>query len=294
VSTRFGDIAYLESGEGPAAVFIHGVFLNADLWCHQLEALAGHRRCLAVDLLAHGRSPCPDEPDVDVGVQADMIVAFIDALALDSVDLVGHDSGGAIAQLVVVRVPLRVRTLTLTNCDAHDNWPPAAFAPIVDMARAGTLADALRLLAADPAGARASLASGLECPDELSDRVVMGFLGPFAAAERAEAVQAYVAGMDDKVTVAIRDDLARFRSPTLIVWGGADQFFDMSWARWLAATIPGTVRCVEIEGAKLFFPLERPATLNRELRALWTEARYPLVSDLPSPPVERTRSGRGR
>ncbi len=40
------------------------------------------------------------------------------------------------------------------------------------------------------------------------------------------------------------------------------------WARWLAATIPGTVPCVEIDGAKLLFSAEPPETLNRELRDL--------------------------
>ena len=78
-----------------------------------------------------------------------------------------------------------------------------------------------------------------------------------------------MAGMDSSVTVAIRDNLARFLQPTLIVWGTADEFFPVRWARWLAATIPGTVRCVEVEGAKLLLPTERPETLNQELRALW-------------------------
>jgi pimeloyl-ACP methyl ester carboxylesterase len=82
-------------------------------------------------------------------------------------------------------------------------------------------------------------------------------------------VQGYVARMDSSVTVAIRDDLAAFLHPTLIVWGTADEFFPVRWARWLAATIPGTVRCVEVQGAKLLFPTERPETLNEELRALW-------------------------
>jgi pimeloyl-ACP methyl ester carboxylesterase len=77
--------------------------------------------------------------------------------------------------------------------------------------------------------------------------------------------------MDSAVTVAIRDDLARFDRPTLIVWGTGDDFFDVRWAHWLAETIPGTVRCVELEGAKLFFPLERTAFTD-ELRAFWTEA----------------------
>lgn len=270
VDTGFGAIAYLEVGQGPPAVFVHGVFLNADLWRHQLEGLADVRRCLALDLLAHGAS-ASGGAGLTIGDQADMVVDFVDALGLGSVDLVGNDSGGAIAQLVAVRVPDRVRTLTLTNCDAHDNWPPVAFAPVVDLAREGGLADTLRLLAVDPGAARASMATGFEHPDELPDELVTGFLSCYARSEaHATAVQAYVAGMDNGVTVAIRDDLARFRSPTLIVWGTGDDFFGVSWSRWLADTIPGTVRRVEFEGAKLFFPMERPSEFNRELRNLWS------------------------
>jgi pimeloyl-ACP methyl ester carboxylesterase len=272
VPTPFGEIAYLDSGDGPAALFVHGVFLSADLWRHQLEGLADMRRCLAVDLLAHGASACPEPGRLTMALQAQMIVAFLDALGLDSVDLVGNDSGGAIAQLVAVSVPTRVRTLTLTNCDTHDNWPPEAFRPIHDMATAGALAGALAALASDPATARAALASGFENPDTLSDETIAGFFAPFAVPAVAEAVQGYVAAMDNAVTVAIRDDLARVDAPTLIVWGTADEFFDLSWAHWLAATIAGTVRCVELEGAKLFFPAERPEVFNAELRTLWTGA----------------------
>lgn len=271
VSTRFGDIAYLDAGEGPAALFVHGVFVNADLWRAQLDGLADLRRCLAVDLLAHGHSPGPDSAPLTVALQAEMIIAVIDALGLDAVDLVGNDSGGAIAQLVAVARPDRIRTLTLTNGDTHDNWPPAAFRPIVDLATQGVLAGALVALAADPAAARAALASSFEDPAVLPDETIAGFFAPFAASTGcAQAVQGFVAAMDNSVTVAIADALARFRAPTLIVWGTGDEFFDVAWARWLAETIPGTVRCVELEGARLFFPAERTGAFNAELRSLWT------------------------
>ncbi len=270
-STSFGDVSYIEAGHGPAAVFVHGVFLNADLWRHQIEGLSDLRRCIAVDILAHGGSPYAGDGPPTMSLQADMIEEFLDALGLDAVDLIGNDSGGAIAQLVVARIPGRIRTLTLTNCDTHDNWPPPAFAPIVELARRGELAEALATLAVDPGTARTSLATGFEHPEDLTDEMVTGFLGPIGSSTtRAEAIQSYVAGMDNAVTVAIRDDLARFPSPTLIVWGTADEFFDVEWARWLAATIPGTVRCIELEGAKLFFPMERFTAFNRELRELWT------------------------
>jgi steroid delta-isomerase-like uncharacterized protein len=268
--TPAGEIAYLEAGAGPPALFIHGLFLNGDLWHHQLEALADVRRCLAVDLLAHGASAVPADGQLSISLQADMVAGFLDSLGIDAVDIVGNDSGGAVAQLLAARIPHRVRTLTLTNCDAHDNWPPAAFAPIRDLAVRGVLAESLMALGTDPQAARIALAASLEHPDEIPEQTIRSFFGPFAAtAARATAIENYVAGMDCSVTVAIRDQLARFVAPTLIVWGADDAFFNASWARWLADTIPGTVSCVEIPGARLFHPLERPEILNGELRALW-------------------------
>ena len=268
-STAQGEIAYRESGSGPAAIFIHGVFMNADLWDAQLRELADLRRCIAPDLLAHGQSAL-GTGELTLARQAEMIISFIDAVAGDGqVDLVGNDTGGAIAQLVAVAIPDRVRSLTLTNCDTDENLPPAAFQSVVDLARAGDLAGALPAIAASPALARASLASSLEHPEALGDEVLTGFFAPFTDPARAAAVQAYVAGMNNAVTVAIRDDLTRLQARTLIVWGTGDGFFDLSWARWLADTIPGTVRLVTVDGGRLFFPLERPAELNQPLRELW-------------------------
>ncbi len=54
-----------------------------------------------------------------------MLGQFLDALRIDQVDLVGNDSGGGIALIFAARHPERVRMLTLTDCDAHDNWPPS-------------------------------------------------------------------------------------------------------------------------------------------------------------------------
>lgn len=271
VGTPAGEIAYLEAGAGPAALFIHGLFLSADLWHQQLEALADVRRCLAVDLLAHGASAVPAGGQLSISLQADMVAGFLDALGIDTVDLVGNDTGGAIAQLLAVGTPHRVRTLTLTNCDTHDNWPPAAFAPIRDLAVRGGLAESLIALGADPQAARTVLATSFERPDRIPEHTIRSFFGPFAGrADRAGAIENYVAGMDCSATVAIRDQLERFLAPTLIVWGTDDEFFNASWAQWLADTIPGTVSCVQIPGARLFHPLERPEILNGELRTLWT------------------------
>ena len=119
LTPTFGAIAYGESGAGPDALFIHGVFLNADLWGHQVAALGDLRHCIAIDLLAHGDSPCPTG-HLTIGVQTAMVIEFLDALAIQQVDLVGNDTGGAVAQMIAATHPDRVRSLTLTNSDVHD------------------------------------------------------------------------------------------------------------------------------------------------------------------------------
>ena len=49
-----GDIAYTESGAGPAAVFVHGLATSGALWRHVIERVDRTTRCIAVDLPLHG------------------------------------------------------------------------------------------------------------------------------------------------------------------------------------------------------------------------------------------------
>jgi len=148
VETPSGRISYASAGSGPVALFVHGVVLNKHLWRHQLTELSDIRRCIAVDLLAHGDTEIEPDQDVSVTANAKMLKEVLDVLKIDKVDLIGNDSGGGIAQIFAALNPERVRTLTLTNCDTHDNWPPEAFKPFVDMVRAGGLRDTLNAMLA--------------------------------------------------------------------------------------------------------------------------------------------------
>src|SRR6267154_3212761 len=91
VETPSGHISYMEQGAGPVALFVHGVLLNGHLWRHQLSQLSDTRRCIAVDLLAHGETEIAPGQDVSVPANALMLESFLDALGIDQVDLVGDD-----------------------------------------------------------------------------------------------------------------------------------------------------------------------------------------------------------
>jgi pimeloyl-ACP methyl ester carboxylesterase len=251
---------------------VHGVLLNGQLWRHQLTDLADIRRCIAVDLLAHGETEISANQDVSVTANAKMLVEFLDALRIDEVDLVGNDSGGGIAQIFAALNPSRIRSLTLTDCDTHDNWPPQAFKPFLEMAAAGGLRGALDAMLADKSVYRSPQALGpaYEHPESVADATIEAYLRPLVQSDkRTDDFRRFLAAFDCKHTLAVEAELRKLKAPTLIVWGTDDIYFGVEWSRWLAETIPGTRRRVELAGARIFFPEERAAEFNRELRAHW-------------------------
>ena len=272
VVTASGRIGYAEQGIGEVALFVHGVLLNGHLWRHQLEDLSDIRRCIAVDLLAHGDTEITPDQDVSVSANARMLKEFLDVLNIDQVDLVGNDSGGGIAQIFAALNPERVRSLTLTDCDAHDNWPPEAFKPFLAMAAAGGLPGTINALLSDKKVYRSAQALGpaYEHPERLSDDSIEIYLRPLVRTEqRTIDLQRFLAAFDNRHTLAVEASLKMLQAPTLIVWGTDDVYFDVKWSHWLADNIPGTRRRVELRGARIFFPEERAADFNEELRAHW-------------------------
>src|SRR5580765_1453755 len=176
IETPSGTISYVEQGRGPAALFVHGVLLNGYLWRHQLAQLGDVRRCIAVDLLAHGNTEISASQDVSVTANAHMLAQFLDAMEIDQVDLVGNDSGGGICQIFAALYPKRLRSLALTNCDAHDNWPPDAFKPFVGMVAAGGLAETLSSMLADKSVYRSALAPAYERAEDVADDTIETYL----------------------------------------------------------------------------------------------------------------------
>ncbi len=273
VRTALGTVAAIDTAPVAAAddplLFVHGVGTNGHLWGGVIDALARERRCIAIDLPGHGLSPVTDDQDLTLDGLADLVEAFCAAAALDTLDLVAHDTGGAVAQIFAARHPERLRSLTLTNCETHDNIPPPAFAPTVDLARAGELAPGAAALLADIPTARAMVfAMGYENPEHLDEERTRDFLEPILGdQERALAFQRLVAGLEPSALLAVEPALRGLDVPTLVVWATGDEFFDVKWAHWLRDTIPGVVDVVTVPEAKLFFPDERPADLVAPLRA---------------------------
>jgi haloalkane dehalogenase len=73
VDLPFGRVAYVEKGEGPAALFIHGWSLNGYQWRGAFDRLHTQRRCIAPDMMSMGWTETPDAQEISPATQAAML-----------------------------------------------------------------------------------------------------------------------------------------------------------------------------------------------------------------------------
>ena len=272
VHTRSGPASYIDTGgPGRAALFVHGLGTSSYLWRHVIDQFDGQRRCVAVDLPLYGQTPAAADQDFSLPGLARFVTDFCDALDLTDVDLVANDTGGAISQVVAAGNPGRLHTLTLTNCEAHDNLPAKALLPTVLLARMGLFARlAPRLMRDIPRARKRAFGSGYQDVANLPLEIARAWLEPaLGTTESARQSQRLLTSLHARDLLAIEPALARLQVPTLIVWGTGDIFFRRKWAYWLRETIPGATDVVEIDGARLFFPDERATELTAALRRHW-------------------------
>ena len=206
---------------------MHGVPLNGYHWRHILERVEHRRRCIAIDLMGLGYTEISPSQDVSFTAQARMIAEVLDYLSVEKLNLVGNDSGGAIAQIFAAHYPNRLRSLVLTNCDVHDGWPPPQVLPLIERSRIGMLAPIFQDTLDRPDLARERYARGESVPlfrsyadpSALSDEIIRLYLQPLLSSqERIEAFQRYWMSFDNAQTVAIHSALKGLQVTTLIVW----------------------------------------------------------------------------
>jgi pimeloyl-ACP methyl ester carboxylesterase len=273
VQTPSGPASYIDTGgPGRPVLLVHGVGSSSYLWRNVIAELDGERRCVSFDLPLHGYTPAAPDQDFTLNGLARFIAGGCDALGLTDIDLVANDTGGAVSQVFAASHAERLHTLTLTNCEAHDNMPPRALLPAVLLARMGLLARlAPRLMApGNPRTAKRVYGRVYSDVTKLPAEIARVWLEAQAGSpEAARQSQRLLTSLHARDLLAAEPALARLQVPTLVVWGTDDMFFRTKWAYWLRDTIPGASEVVEIDGGRLFFPDERAAELTAALRRHW-------------------------
>ena len=105
IALRAGPAAFLDAGEGPPVVCIHGLPGSSRDFRWLFEPLASRVRLVAVDLPGFGQTPIATAPDASPEGRAAFVLELVDALGLEAPFLVGHSMGGVVAVAAVARRP---------------------------------------------------------------------------------------------------------------------------------------------------------------------------------------------
>jgi pimeloyl-ACP methyl ester carboxylesterase len=259
-----------ERSDTPAVVFIHGLLVNNELWTGVADTLAERGvRSYALDLPL-GSHTIALNPGVDLSPRgiAELIIDALAALDLTDVTLVGNDTGGALCQFVIDTDHSRIGRLVLTNCDAFDVFPPAPFDLIVKVGRKPWR---LKMMAAT-LRPRFLRHSALGYGGLVAKRLDPAMTNRWATPSRVDAgVRRDTARFLSEVRPAdlldVSTRLGEFGKPVRIVWGAADKFFKIEFARRLRDAF-GDAELVEVPGGRTFIPLDEPNRVADEIDAM--------------------------
>ena len=251
-------------GAGEPIVLVHGFPTSGHLWNEVVPLLPAGHRVVVLDLLGFGRSDRPQPGRVDLRSHADRLVAVLNALGINYACVVGHDIGGAVAQIVAVRHPQRVSRLCLINSAAFGGWPPRE----VKLARA-----MLPLTRHLPPSwihsiVRADMLRGYQDHEKGSHDIEL-YLRPFLESEGRDALMTHLLALDSSETEAIAPRLKDIVSPTAIIWGECDPFLPADLGERLRQAIPHSTLEV-IPEARHFLPHEAPSSVARGIGQLLT------------------------
>jgi pimeloyl-ACP methyl ester carboxylesterase len=237
------------------------------LWTRTADALAAAGvRSYAPDwpLGSHPVALAQDADQSPRGI-ARQIIAFLEALDLRDVTLVGNDTGGALCQFVLDTDPARIGRIVLTNCDAFDQFPPPPFGLLVKALRRPGLIGPLMAPMRAAAVRNSALGFGLLVSEPLDADQTRGWVQPcLSDAGVRRDVARFAREVDPAQLDAVSARLGDFRGPALLVWGAADRFFKLALAHRLRDAFADG-RLVELEGGRAFVPHDFPDRLAHEI-----------------------------
>ena len=253
------EFSYLDSGEGPALLFIHGLTGSQRNWAHLVDALDHDHRVLAPDLFGHGAS-AKVIGDYSLGAHAATLRDLLDMLGIDRVTLIGHSFGGGIAMQFSYLFPERVERLVLVDSGGMGRDVSA-------LLRAATLPGAELILPVITSSwvrgrvetiARILTRGGWQASPETTE-IWRGFTS-LADTDTRRAFLATTRAVIDPggQTVTAHDHLPMaIQIPTLVVWGTKDRMIPA----WHATTAHQAIAGSRVElfvGAGHFPHLDDP------------------------------------
>lgn len=212
---------------GEAVLLLHGIPEGAEYWRTVLTRLgeAGFS-VYAPDMPGYGLSRFSKDTDYSLSGAAELFAGWLREQRISPVWVVGHDLGGAVAQMLVVRHPDLVARVTLTHAPVERSWPVTPVRLFRFAAKLGLYAPmaaarmvpnpyawwAVRRGFADPAGLDSATAARVFWDGKVRD--------PRGRLEFSR----HLTALDNMQTQEIAPRLREVKIPTLLMWGKDDRY----------------------------------------------------------------------
>ncbi len=222
-------VRYVDIGEGPAVVLLHGFASSIENWTGLMPALVKHHRVIAIDLKGFGWTDRP-VADYSPAAQAQLVKAVLDARGVTKFSLVAHSWGSSVAMAFALTWPERLDRLALYDAWLYESQLPSMF----HLSRAKGLGEVL---------------FGLFYDQQIDERSTNGFFNAdyvtqdfIDAVERAFERPGTKAAALETVRGMRFDEMSdRYKSvavPTLLLWGREDIVTPVSVGERLVRELP--------------------------------------------------------
>jgi pimeloyl-ACP methyl ester carboxylesterase len=270
-SLKHGTVNYVDMGEGPPLVFIHGLSGCWQNWLENIPFFARSHRVIAMDLPGFGCSPMPPQ-QITINGYAKVVDELLDSLGIERAVVVGNSMGGFIGAEMGIELATRVEKLVLvaaaglTTADMHNDTALAVLRRIEFILAGGAVWAATK---SDTLTSRRRLRKLLMLavaahPDRLP--------APLTAEQvRGSGKPGFLDALEALGTYPLRDRLERIEMPVLVLWGEKDRLVPLRDADRFVDAIGANARKLVYADTGHVPMLERPARFNADIAAFIAE-----------------------
>jgi pimeloyl-ACP methyl ester carboxylesterase len=253
-------VNYVEMGEGPPLLFVHGLSGAWQNWLENIPYFARAHRVVAMDLPGFGSSPMPPW-EISIPAYGRFLRDFCERLGVPRCSLVGNSMGGFVATEVAITEPERVDDLVLVSA-AGITWARARREPAAMLGRIGMAAGPL-LLRVNLAGIRRARLRKAAFQGVFYDPLSLRREALWENLVPAMKSPGYFDAMTNLVGYDIRHRLEEIGVPTLIVWGRNDRVVPVPAALAYRKRIGDNAELVIFDRCGHVPQIERPTRFNR-------------------------------
>ena len=258
---------YQQTGLGRPLIFIHGLLEDFRIWRHITPGLTYGNTVYELDLMGFGLSEKPQDRTYDLDTYLAQLTTYIENFHLENIILAGHDFGAVIAAAYALQNPANVHKLILMSApiSAHESLPLNI--RLLGVPLIGNLLSGDWFL-------KRILQEGVFDKQVMGDAMVKQYLEPLHDDPGARTALCKFLREFDLARVVEEDifpNLSALTMPTLLLWGGQDQFTSMDVARELDVAIPSADLQVVTRSGHYILE-DRPEDVRQQIKE-WIDKR---------------------